>query len=1243
MAEGQDFLSELKSALKKFHTGETPQESEDEIDNAAKSAKDSGISSQHGHSKRYAGGSHDNMPQDASSNHGSLQEDKGGLPQHSHTLPGTSNRSNQSLPESLPGNQQLTSTVDRGRGRTRLLRTRWEPIDSTAVNWAQNAPKIGNFQRTISTPVIGGRGQGSRSDLKIWQQPGQGHPVGKLQNQDKPRTDSESSRDGGSSQGEAGSLHSDLHSDASVPVRHGTAVQRSKSLRTGAKKDLYQELNTVLQKRVADGHPVRVLDIEKLKTGKSIMYFGRGNKPVSDTVTTVQTSTAQRHTQDTSHGNLPSGGKLPQSHSGHSSGSQVAMATNTNNDLDHNQRAGLFEDMQPAESLEFQPLPVMSWTPQSTDNSRTDTPLHQWEPRTPNPDYNNKNSSNSSLADSNDGGPGNLGDRKDSSTSIWPIVSCLEAKLSSSAIKSNSDDCVVDKKQNLQNKETASLHKTSVLEKPSNGSPQLSVTETKPCDTPRGGPPPPPPPLPPMSVFKGIPEDSKISEDPAADFSTRIQTLAKLLQSRNAVIQNSSSSSSISPTSSSEDASRRQHSMEPNDESAVLDTTHPSSSPDSHSSGSGSHPGNPNPGLSQVTLDYSQPLYVHTDLNPMAKDRMLPGATSGMLIERESATVTKMQATRAKKDSGGSRTPSSPTPPPRRNKAQRVQSVVLQNSFPRRLPRTDLGEGDDTSAESAQTSSSPGNRTKRGVRRSVSQRSEGYVSTCSSGSSQVSRPGHPGILVSQLVATARQHASLPTPSTVTSDVTLLGKDLSPGFSMGTPDLSYYTTDASTSGCNLDTSVTGSQYGDILRARSKSLDPMLKSGVGVSGQPRVCSAPTPSPRQQSSEMEDGFATYPPPSTSRTRSGSDDIITSLMITHSGDRIPPDGAESDPDQGNNRTNRLSSNVTVPEPTSFHCHGNNVGRHFLERKKSSKLQRSEMNMKTKHKPMGKPGEIAVAVECDGLPIDYSKFEYPYSSPYSSSLGRTSSVSQGPRQRRGGPTLDKEAQRYLLYYTWTSSNQAKDKKRHKPRSHRLRRISREATTEDSDSSGADNLDTSLYGGSNPSDGPLSPATIKHAGKVQRKNTNSVAKDGKRVIANMNGKQPSSPAVNSIDVPSTYYITNHMYPHNNNNNPKYTDTLENGTEADTESLYQEYTDSLIRYMRTDEVSRTSENIKSRYKQQLDAQTYEAIRKSQHCSILDRLRCCFLCQSQRSSLCGVSTSSIRSRPSISMRFMNGNGI
>ena len=143
---------------------------------------------------------------------------------------------------------------------------------------------------------------------------------------------------------------------------------------------------------------------------------------------------------------------------------------------------------------------------------------------------------------------------------------------------------------------------------------------------------------------------------------------------------------------------------------------------------------------------------------------------------------------------------------------------------------------------------------------------------------------------------------------------------------------------------------------------------------------------------------------------------EIIATLMITHTGDRIPPDGAECDLGGSSANQQRI---VTVPQPASFHQHGNNTNRNLVDGMYGDVNLCGNRISPARHHPVKNP--------CRRYKAHYE------GSPSYQERGDDSTNGSPVRQRRylrHQSSFEKDNQKYLLYHTWSSNAARKIKHR---------------------------------------------------------------------------------------------------------------------------------------------------------------------------------------------------------------------
>ena len=362
--------------------------------------------------------------------------------------------------------------------------------------------------------------------------------------------------------------------------------------------------------------------------------------------------------------------------------------------------------------------------------------------------------------------------------------------------------------------------------------------------------------------------------------------------------------------------------------------------------------------------------------------------------------------------------------------------------------------------------------------------------------------------------------------------------------------------------------------------------------------------------QASDGSNGYtnyATYPPPN--RPFSPADDgdeTLTNLMITHSGEPLPPPGRVTLEDNGkpmvDNRHNCISANVTVPQPTSFHTHGNNVGGHLI----------NPHHTRNKHE---------IHLDSDGFRVSSSCTDYESGAENADNIidpcdrlintGNDSESGEESRhhfQKKHVTVLDKESQRHLLFQTWSSNAAAARKARDRTRLPHWRRGTKSMYPgDDSDSSVGHRHSVYDRGGRrhHHSDHKLGDSRGSSRNVVKTKLLRHAesfsscdAPCGEMGIYYQKRERTFS-GTDSVHSACTYVV----------------DSQEHSSDGDTESLYQDYSQyeqSLIQYVRTEDLSQINEDIRSLYWQQFDSMSLAGL-PGHHKGILHRLVCCFFCE------------------------------
>ena len=285
---------------------------------------------------------------------------------------------------------------------------------------------------------------------------------------------------------------------------------------------------------------------------------------------------------------------------------------------------------------------------------------------------------------------------------------------------------------------------------------------------------------------------------------------------------------------------------------------------------------------------------------------------------------------------------------------------------------------------------------------------------------------------------------------------------------------------------------------------------------------------------------------------SRDDNKDVITNLMITHTGDRIPPDGADSDVVR-EAQYNPINTNVTIPMPTSFHQYPNDVSQHLIG---------DRANL---------PSHLLQGID-HGMYFDQPCQQHLNHKPHGCGYDRNANHNC----TNNYSSLDKESERLLLYHLWKASS---------VRPEPYLKCSQEYPEYDSDSSSISPRDYLLK-----DHHAMNKNLLRDPGAFKR-----------------HGHSPHR----TEPVSATYT----------------TETYEHSSDGDTESLYQdidEYERALIHYVRTRDMSKANADIKSIYRQQLQSRGTIALPSGPN-NLFTQLTCCFACHSQKSSVASRVTS------------------
>ncbi len=369
------------------------------------------------------------------------------------------------------------------------------------------------------------------------------------------------------------------------------------------------------------------------------------------------------------------------------------------------------------------------------------------------------------------------------------------------------------------------------------------------------------------------------------------------------------------------------------------------------------------------------------------------------------------------------------------------------------------------------------------------------------------------------------------------------------------------------------------------AKSKSLDRFLgRSRKGG------CFGSKPSLAVNGDVPFNAYATYPPPK-SLLFGGSvdDDVITSLMITHSGDHIPMD------DNVNNQKH-IGSTVTIPEPTSFHMHGNNVGQNLINPRHHRAKSASVFDNSDYHLPSS--SSFSTSNNEYNSKGDTSN---PYDLVQSSHTSEDSEDLGEDRPHFARKPPDKEVQRHLVYHTWSSSA-AKKAREKAAKGHQWKKSLRNIPEDDSDSSAQRPYNmTTWY-----SSFHLNPARKSLRARAIQKTDSVSSSDGAPPVRGFVPRHERKYSrADSIQSACTFI----------------SDTFNHSSDADAESLYQDYDDyerSLIEYVKTEDLSHLNEDIRSMYWQQFDTISISAL-PMQPRGFIRKFLSCFICDARRSTV------------------------
>ena len=322
----------------------------------------------------------------------------------------------------------------------------------------------------------------------------------------------------------------------------------------------------------------------------------------------------------------------------------------------------------------------------------------------------------------------------------------------------------------------------------------------------------------------------------------------------------------------------------------------------------------------------------------------------------------------------------------------------------------------------------------------------------------------------------------------------------------------------------------------------------------------------------------YATYPPPkSIHRINSELDDeAMASLFITHSGEHLPL--------PGNRHPHLLSKVVSIPRINTVRSTG------------AKSLSSSSHRVQS---PDGSDPLFSGSSYTEGSEFRVSS-QALYDPPYSSHSDDEASDNLSDTKYRAHPhfqrrALDKEGQRHHLYHTWTTTAAriAREKSLH----YHWRKTLRHIPEDESEASGSYSRDTYSR---NSRDSPwcdqfhlASRPYEKKAKYSDNTNVEDISTDGRRKYT-----LKHESCFGRTATPSAYV----------------SDKLNHSSDADAESIYQDYDDyerSLIEYVKTEDLSQITEDIRSRYWQQFDAISMAGMPVQSH-GLLRRLFKCIIC-------------------------------
>ena len=378
----------------------------------------------------------------------------------------------------------------------------------------------------------------------------------------------------------------------------------------------------------------------------------------------------------------------------------------------------------------------------------------------------------------------------------------------------------------------------------------------------------------------------------------------------------------------------------------------------------------------------------------------------------------------------------------------------------------------------------------------------------------------------------------------------------------------------------------------------------------------------------------YATYPPKSIRRD-DYDENTITNLMIQQSGERIPPDGAETTIMNKPNilgATRCVNHKLTVPQPASFHTgmqtntmlipdwsksgsnynlcgkptsfYGKDFSAHAIyeestHRRGEHEAQQPSINDTYAFYRNRYPYSDTSLRDVDNLPA-YRTHSASTNEQTDLSLQETSS----PDERRGlfrkklSSASEKESQRHMLYHTWSSMAAKRQHEKSKYKMSNWKKIGRSSKLDEDSDSSCQSINRGIK-----------PRLLRNTSSCSSVTLSSL--HGEAGVYKKRDRSQSTHIEPKDRFHSGHIDTMHPY-------VSSTEMQEHPSDADTESLYQDldaYERSLFQYVRrSGDISQRSADIRSLYWQQLDSVSckHRSSRTSRSSGgLLQRLWCCFM--------------------------------